>query len=142
MADHFSNARTVRDNLVKRLLQGVLYNKSWGAEFAASEGVRALEKLKAEIPSISVSSFTEDQCDDLDFGRWDHESGLRLLPVWMYPFLHLGDIVTSITGEDVTVSEGYDDIERFSEDGPRIYISNDNRFGCLAYGIVPTKASA
>lgn len=136
--DHFRNAQDVRDTLIKRMAMGAIY-KSWPNDFAGEKLREAVTDAKRDVATISVMGFTNAQCRDLGFGLWDEESGIRLLPVWLYPFLHNGDVLTSIGGETVIVRDGYDNIDNFSRDGARHYINNNCRFGCLAYGIVPDR---
>ena len=51
--------------------------------------------------------------------------GLRLIPLYLYPSLPIGIILTSIGGEEIVF------------DGSNI--DTDVRFGCIAWGIKPKK---
>ena len=51
--------------------------------------------------------------------------GLRLIPLYLYPSLPIGTILTSIDGKEIAF------------DGSNI--DTDVRFGCIAWGIKPKK---
>lgn len=53
--------------------------------------------------------------------KWDDESDLYLIPLYLLSFIPIGTKLTSIDGETVIY------------DGTNI--DNDIRFGCIAYGI-------
>ena len=62
--------------------------------------------------------------DDLGFGRWSEDNPMRLIPLWLYKFLPDEIESESISGKSVRKTADMD---------------NDSRYGCLAYGICPTK---
>mgnify|MGYP003402786852 FL=1 len=58
--------------------------------------------------------------------------GLRLIPLYLYPSLPIGIILTSIDGKEIAF-----DGSNIAFDGSNI--DTDVRFGCLAWGIKPKK---
>lgn len=127
---NFEKAVAVRRHLANKAGEVVCY-PSWGDKFSGEEVRRAGGRLVEQIGPISVADFTSEQCDLLDFGRWSDDDPIRLLPVWMHSHLAEGDVLKSISGSTSIVTSDYKHI------GTPDYIDNDNRFGCLAYGIYP-----
>lgn len=67
-----------------------------------------------------IKGLSSDELDTLGFGRWDRESGLRLIPLWLVSYIS-------------------DDTELTCLDGSKALKKDcdlDVRFGCIAYGIV------
>jgi hypothetical protein len=60
---------------------------------------------------------------DLGFGKMTEESPMWLIPLWLLPFLP--DII------ETECINGTKSVLKKSE------IDNDERFGCLAYGVYP-----
>lgn len=67
-----------------------------------------------------VRTLNETEMELLGFGKWNEDTGLRLIPLWAKPFIENIE-VTSISGDIKMLDEAED----------------DSRFGCIAYGIVP-----
>lgn len=68
---------------------------------------------------IDWKNLTLQEAKELRFCRWDEESDLWLIPIWLYPFIPEDLELTSIGG-----NKGF---------APNI--DTDTRFGCLAWGI-------
>jgi hypothetical protein len=83
---------------------------------------------------LHLHELTEDECNFLEFGRWEDGNPLRLIPIWLYPFLTPGDKLRDIDGGEVEVGQTYwvADTEGF--------VDNGERFGFLAFGIFPASA--
>lgn len=62
---------------------------------------------------------------DLGFGLWSEESSIYLFPLWLFPFISDDIKTVDISGNSLILKK---------ED-----MDNDQRFGCVAYGIVPVK---
>lgn len=101
---------------------------SWPTDFAV-ERLRGLpERLKQSswFKPVNANNLTQAQMEELGFGRWSEESNLRLIPLWLLPFLQEDIDAECIDGEKVTkVSE----------------MDNDHRFGMLAYGVYPKEVA-
>lgn len=69
---------------------------------------------------IDWKNLTLEEAKELRFCRWDKESDLWLIPIWLYPFIPEDLELTSISGS--------------KEFAPNI--DTDTRFGCLAWGIL------
>ena len=89
------------------------------------------ERIK-EIPSVfskyeffrkvDPNEMTKDQLFKLGFQMWDEDSGLMLIPLYVYPFLKdeiICGSISDICARLIKVSE----------------IDLDHHFGCLAYGV-------
>lgn len=100
----------------------VLY-ESWSDEFRL-KSLREAYKNFIEFLSnrIDFNSLTREEAKELRFCRWDDDSDLYLIPLYLVPAIPVGTELTTISGEKV-VYEGVDSIDL------------DTRFGCLAYGI-------
>lgn len=83
------------------------------------------EKVKKDIP-ITVETFaelTQTEAKLAGFTMWsDEQPDFFLIPTYLYTFLPAGLEVESINSEKIK-------LEKVSD------IDNDQRFGCLAYGI-------
>ena len=112
----------VRQAIVNRAAEVFCY--SWSADFSS-------ERIK-EIPSVFSKSdyfrkvdpneMAVDQLDNLGFQKWDEDSGLMLIPLYVYPFLKDEIMCGSISDKEACLMKTSD-------------IDTDNRFGCLAYGV-------
>lgn len=69
---------------------------------------------------IDWKNLTIEEARELRFRKWDEESDLWLIPIWLYPFIPEDLELTSIGG-----NKGF---------APNI--DTDVRFGCLAWGIL------
>ena len=71
---------------------------------------------------VDPNEMTKEQLLDLGFQKWDEDSGLMLIPLYIYPFLKdeiMCGSISDIEARLIKVSE----------------IDIDHRFGCLAYGV-------
>lgn len=103
---------------------------SWDADFAQQNADRALRRV-AGI-RVDFSELTDAEAECLGFPLWSEETGIRLIPLWLYPHIAPGQTLKSINGTEVVVTEQY------TEQGSEGYIGNDHRGGATAYGFVPT----
>ena len=80
---------------------------------------RFLEEIKKHI---DFTKLTKEEAIELGFKKWDNDSNLYLIPIWLFPVIPIGIELTAIDGEKVIYNgENIDD---------------DTRFGCIACGIV------
>lgn len=101
---------------------GYEYRETWSKEFRSDKvddfynGIRSRDGYR----HINPRELSKQELLSIGGAAWDG-SGLVLLPLWM--LFHLPDEIelTSITGETRVFRRGD--------------IDNDERFGCLAYGI-------
>jgi len=97
-----------------------------GADFGIA--VRKLREIPAKhkkaVGQLDLTSLTDAELQALGFMRWDDGSPLRLIPAWLHPFLPDELEATTIGGE--------------TRVWKRHEIDNDQRFGMLAWGVVPT----
>jgi hypothetical protein len=102
----------------------MLYN-SWGDEFA-TKNIRDIPgriKQYDWFQPIDPNDLSIEEMKKLGFNRWNKESGIWLIPLWMHPFL-----VDMFNYACIS-----DEIPKM---GARKDIDTDHRFGCLAYGVV------
>jgi hypothetical protein len=97
---------------------------NWSPDFAAKQ-IREIPVKMEEFGKVNIAELTAEQMDDLGFGVWSQGNPMRLIPLWLYPFLP-------------------DEIETECIDGTKsvlkkVDMDNDHRYGCLAYGIWPKK---
>ena len=115
----FEDLRHLQNVLLNRMAELQSYAKSWGSEFSF--------KYIQEIPKgyqdfkFDPNQLTLDEMTSLGFRKWD-ESGLQLIPLWLFPYIQPGSVITDIFGDTSTFS-GKED--------------KDNRFGLLSFGVVP-----
>ena len=106
---------------------GEVFNYTNWDDIFAAEQIRGIpERLrKAEgFTPVNPCDLTEPEMDELGFGRWTEESPLRLIPLWLLPFLANEFPCGNINCGEVRVTK----LEK---------LNNDHRFGCLAYGVIP-----
>lgn len=71
---------------------------------------------------IDFDHITKDEALELGFVRWDEsDPDLYLIPLYLFPILPIGSRLRSILGETIIYNGSN--------------VNNDNRFGCIAYGI-------
>ena len=121
--DTYDLCKLVRQIIVNRAAENMNY--CWSADFSDKrlrEIPATLKNLKSFQP-IDPAKLTAEQMDDLGFKAWSEETQLRLIPLWLLPFL-----VDEFEGECI-------DGERrvFKRDE----LDTDHRLGCLAYGVFP-----
>ena len=117
--------KSIRRIILTRTAEVYSYT-NWDDTFA----LRQIRKIPESIINmkgvfkIDPNVLTSEEMDDLGFGKWSEENPIRLIPLWMYPFLVDTFEAGSIAGEPITVLE-------------RDKMDTDHRFGCLAYGVIP-----
>ena len=112
----------VRQAIVNRAAEVFCYN--WDDNFS-SERIKEIPDVfsKSEyFRNVDPNEMTKDQLINLGFQKWDDESGLILIPLYVYPFLKDEIMCGSISDKEANLIKKSD-------------IDTDNRFGCLAYGV-------
>jgi hypothetical protein len=95
--------------------------EKWGDDFARSEIAEAWASDDVSRLSLAeIMSVPDARLMELGFGSWDGE--LTLIPLWAYPLIADGEILTSISGNRKT--KGQDEIDL------------DVRAGCIAWGFI------
>lgn len=123
----YEKCQTIRRVVVNKAAEVMTYN--WDADFAVKELRNLPDKIGMEdrgkeLFDIQPKEMTEEQLEELGFLLYSEEDPIRLIPLWLFPFLA-------------------EKIETKCIDGKKLYskydMDTDNRFGCLAYGIYPEK---
>ena len=117
----YENCKTLRRCIVNRAAEVMSYT-NWSDEFAAKQ-IREIPAALEKIGKVNIAELTADQMDDLGFGRWSKENPMRLIPLWLYPFLPDEIEIECIDGEKTRLKKSEMD--------------TDHRYGMLAYGILP-----
>jgi len=121
----YEKCKGIRRIIINRAAEIMAYD-SWSNDFCAKKIKEIPSVLKDEngnlINDIQPSDLTEEEMKDLGFGKFSEESQDMLIPLWLFPFL----------AEEITTQciDGSIKIKKSEMD-------NDNRFGCLAYGVYP-----
>lgn len=104
-----------------RVAETVQYT-SWSDDFCRREVKSAtMDFLSALRKHIDISKLTREEAVALRFGKWNDESDLYLIPLYLLPVVPIGTELTCISGKKVIY------------DGTNV--DNDIRFGCIAWGI-------
>lgn len=112
----------VRQAIVNRAAEVFCYN--WDNN-SSSKRIKEIPDVFSKsdyFRKVDPNEMTVDQLDNLGFQKWDDESGLMLIPLYVYPFLKdefMCGSISDICPRLIKVSE----------------IDIDHRFGCLAYGV-------
>ena len=117
----YEKCRRIRKAIVNRAAEVIAYD-NWAADFAARQirEVPDVLRQEPELTGIQPCELTSEQCDELGFGTWSEDNPMRLIPLWLFPFLADEITTTCISGSVVHRREDMD---------------NDVRFGCIAYGV-------
>jgi len=124
----YDKCKTIRRLIMNRAAEVIAY-KNWGDDFAAKQIRNAPEEIEQqmkggkELFGIQPAELTETEMADLGFGIWNDTTTMRLIPLWLLPFLADEIEAECISGEKTVIKKSEMD--------------NDNRFGCLAYGVTP-----
>jgi hypothetical protein len=132
----YQKAHRVRECMLYAMAAPLVY-KSWSQETATRNAQDYLSH--AAGTRVNINNLSVAELDSLGFGLWSSDTddpacGLRVMPLWLYPYLETGQSVTFIDGVSTFVHDDYPD------DNSPNYIDCDNRFGCVAFGVIP-KAS-
>lgn len=122
--DTYDLCKLIRQTILRRTAEIMVYN--WSADFSEKRirKIPAIFKTAKFFQPIDPAKLTAEQMDDLGFKAWSEETQLRLIPLWLLPFL-------------------VDEFEAECIDGERRVfkrdeLDTDHRLGCLAYGVFPT----
>jgi len=116
----YERAKFARSVVLNRAAEVIAYD-SWSDEFARKELRKELPKDAMDIDPYEL---TMEQMKDLGFARWNYESDLMLIPLWLLPFLKEDIETESISGNKYSKKSELD---------------TDNRYGCIAFGVYPKK---
>lgn len=122
--DTYDLCKLIRQTILNHAAENMNY--CWSADFGDKrlrEIPTTLKNLKFFQP-IDPAKLTAEQMDDLGFKAWSEETQLRLIPLWLLPFL-----VDEFEAECI---DGERRVFRRDE------LDTDHRLGCLAYGVFPT----
>lgn len=104
-----------------RVSETVQYT-NWSDDFCRKEVENATTVFLNELQKhIDFTKLTREEAAILGFGKWEDESNLYLIPLYLLPIIPIGTELTCISGKKVIY------------DGHNVY--NDIRFGCIAWGI-------
>jgi len=123
----FDKCKTIRRILINRTAEVIAYD-SWSDEFSAKQIKNLPEDIKKmeggdELFGIQPAEMSDCQLESLGFGKWEEGNPMRLIPLWLFPFIADKVETECIDGEKkVTKKKDMD---------------NDHRFGCIAYGVIP-----
>ena len=126
MHSTYDLCKWIRKAILTHAAEVIAYN--WDADFSRQKLKGLPEKLKKAdgFRHIDPCDLSESEMVDLGFGRWSDDNPIRLIPLWLKPFLAeqitVGSIDNGAPQKIKTASMG-----------------DDHRFGCLAYGVVPTR---
>ena len=106
------------------IAMGKLYDKSWSKDFSWKETSGIFDKITKEAKKLKFDSMGKKELKALGFSSWDKGSDLMLIPAYLYWAIPMETKVTSIDGEKTALG----------------LADTDTRFGCLAYGLMPSNA--
>ena len=125
MLSTFEKCKIIRNSLLTRV--GEAMNYSWTNDFKIENLENINESLKHWEENngsfkINPQDLSLEEMEELGFKQWEKENKIRLIPIWLFPFLCEEFESFSIFGTKYTKKEQLD---------------TDHRFGCLAYGVLP-----
>ena len=129
----FAAIRAIQHKLLRHVAEAYLY--PWDAEFSVAERERVFyAPFDAEV-RVDFRGLTLQECEDLGFGRYQKETHLRLIPLYLYPFMAFDQTLLDLNYKTMPVKPGY------WRRGHKNYIDTDHRAGMLAFGFYPIDAS-
>lgn len=128
MKDSIKEILTIQMSVLIPYGEAMCY-KSWSEEFKQKNFLDWTKKHQHR--KVTFSDLTNEECELLGFSKWSDDLPIRLIPIWLYNHLELGQTLIDIDGKEVLVEEGYTD-----DDSPT-YIDCDHRMGMLAIGFRP-----
>ena len=121
MSNDYKTALWVMEILANKAAMAYSY-KGWSDEFCRSEIKRFIDEAKAKPENqINPLDLTATELKSLGAMKWEDESSLMLLPLWLYHFIPDHVALVSIDGGVYVKRDGNIDL--------------DIRFGCIAYGV-------
>ena len=118
----YEKCKAVRRCITSSAAEVMQYH-NWDDSFCAKRIRDIPNRLRAPAGPLNIAELTEEQRNDLDFGRWSEDNPMRLIPLWLFQFL-----------PDEIETECIDGVKSILR---RADMDDDHRFGCLAYGILP-----
>lgn len=112
----------VRQEIVNRAAEVFCYSWDYASSSKRIKEIPDVFSKSDYFRKVDPNEMTVDQLDSLGFKKWDDESGLMLIPLYVYPFLKdefMCGSISDIAARNIKASE----------------IDIDHRFGCLAYGV-------
>ena len=115
----FEDLKHLQSVLLNRYAEAFNYARSWGKDYVFTH----IQKLPESYATYKFdpNDLSLDDMLKLGFRTWD-DSGLQLIPLWLFPYIKPGASLVSINGETFRFSATEDD--------------NDHRFGLLAFGVI------
>ena len=84
-----------------RVAQTVQYTM-WSDEFCRKEIKEATDMMLEELKKyIDWNNITAEEACELRFMKWDKESNLYLMPLYLLPIVPIGTELTCISGEKI-----------------------------------------
>lgn len=115
----------IRQGLANRMIM-CHSRKDWSESFVKSTVDSVVNEYIEYVDGIpfrpDINLLSTEQLKSLGFQRWSEDSGVLLVPVWLYQFIE-PTLAISIDDESITLDSTFD--------------SRDSRFGCLSCGIIP-----
>jgi hypothetical protein len=116
--------KLIRRAIVNSAAEVIAYG-SWGDDFCTRQVRGIVDRVKRIdwFSPVDLKDLTSAEMDDLGFGVWSDENPMRLIPLWLLPFLTDEIECECINGEKSVLK--------------KVDMDNDARFGCIAYGVTP-----
>ena len=121
----FEKCNAIKRVILRAAAETTMY-ENWDKDFRL-ENMLKVPEIVAEWENkhgsfkIDPNEMTRKELEKLEFGKWDEEGNLMLIPIWIYPYLADNLKTTSINGSKHTTKAELD---------------TDNRIGLLAYGVI------
>ena len=112
----------VRQAIVNRAAEVFCYNWDTASSSKRIKEIPDVFSKSDYFRKVDPNEMTVDQLDNLGFQKWDDESCLMLIPLYVYPFLKdefMCGSISDIEARPIKVSD----------------LDTDARYGCLAYGV-------
>lgn len=77
------------------------------------------EEKYGDFKNLNLSELYEDELECLGFSNWSEDNPVKLIPIWLYPYIDKNNNYISINGDNISGKD----------------LDNDHRMGSLSYGV-------
>ena len=122
----FEKCKHIRNLILKKTAEIIVY-ENWSDKFKLKQILEIpviVKKWEDENGSFKIdpNELNSNELKELGFGIWEDKNDMRLIPIWLFPFL-----AKKIETIDINGNKYFN----LSD------IDNDHRFGRLANGVIP-----
>ena len=120
----FEKCKAIR-NMYLRCMGEIIAYSDWKDEYKLSNIseipniINIWEEKYGDFKNLNLSELYEDELEYLGFSNWSEDNPVKLIPIWLYPYIDKNNNYISINGNNISGKD----------------LDNDHRMGSLSYGV-------